>query len=811
MADTIAPSNITDLVATPMSVSRIQLRWTAPGSVGVLGQASAYEIRRSSSPITNNLQCDAATGIAHTMIPKSSGLLEIKEIDGHLPQSTYYFCVRAIDSSGLRNSWSGTVSATTYAPTDLVPPADITTASATVESYHQIKLSWTAVGDNGNTGSASSYEIRRRSTPIVSDDDCSAGIFVSNSVVASTTGTPLEFTVSGLSSGTVHYFCIRAFDQGGNRSLWSGVLQATTPFANQSPVIQLASNLTIDLGTEATLDASLSSDPDASFCGAQTNLYEYNWRVISKPPLSNLATGDIQSRTTKLAKVLPDKNGEYVFEFSFKDNAGSCAGGNRTSVSLVTVQVNLVPIDAPAYVEAQAGGTSAFVQWWPVTGATSYTVYYSPSPGVSTASASFGPVTNPYATITGLTSGTLYYFRVVANNSGGYSLVSAMEPRAFTTSTPPGMSVAGTHVDISAGQGLNSGYLASVALDHASGKLLVVTRNGGTLFEGKPSLFRCNLDGTSCTHTDISAGQGPGSSGSHSSIEVDHVNGKLLVVTSNYNNSSKPSLFRCNLDGTSCTHTDISVGQGANSCYQPKIVLDHTNGKLLVVTHNGANNYKPSLFRCNLDGTSCTHTDISAGQGGSSGGQPSVVLDHVNGKLLVVTTNSANNAKPSLFRCNLDGTSCTHTDISAGQGTSSGGQPSVVLDRVNAKLLVVTANYGNSSKPSLFRCNLDGTSCTHTDISAGQGSESGVIPSAALDQINGKLLVATQSNGTYNSKPSLFRCNLDGSSCTYTDISAGQGNNSGLFPSAILVPISGKLLVVTNNVSNNAKPSLFIW
>lgn len=374
VADTVAPSNITDLVATPISASRIQLRWTAPGSVGVLGQASAYEIRRSSSPIANNLQCDAAAGIPHTLIPKSSGLLEIKEIDGHLPQTTYYFCVRAIDSSGLRNSWSGTVSATTYAPTDLVPPADITTATVTVESYQQVKLSWTAVGDNGNTGAASSYEIRRRSTPVVTDDDCSASVFVPNGVVASPAGTSLEFTVSGLSSGTVHYFCIRAFDHSGNRGLWSGVLQATTPFANKAPIIHLTSNLNIDFGTEATLDASQSVDPDSSFCGAQSNLYEYNWRVISKPPLSNLANEDIQNRTTKLAKVLPDKNGEYVFEFSYKDNAGSCAGGNRTSVTLVTLKANLVPIDAPAYVEAQAGGTSAFVQWWPVTGATSYTV-----------------------------------------------------------------------------------------------------------------------------------------------------------------------------------------------------------------------------------------------------------------------------------------------------------------------------------------------------------------------------------------------------------------------------------------------------
>ncbi|TGL67430.1 fibronectin type III domain-containing protein [Leptospira jelokensis] len=811
VADTIAPSNITDLVATPMSTSRIQLRWTAPGSVGVLGQASAYEIRRSSSPITNNLQCDAATGIAHTMIPKNAGLVETKEIDGHLPQSTYYFCVRAIDSAGNRNSWSGVVSATTYAPTDFVPPADITTAIVTVESYHQVKLNWTAVGDNGNSGSASAYEIRRRSIPIVSDDDCSAGVFVPNTVVSSVAGTPLEFTVSGLSSGTVHYFCIRAFDHGGNRSLWSGILQATTPFANQAPVIQMVSSLQSILGEEVFLDASQSSDPDASFCGAQSNLYEYNWRVVSKPPLSNLVNGDIQNRTTKLAKILPDKNGEYVFEFSFKDNAGSCAGGNRTSVSLKTVQVNLITLDSPAFVEAQAGGTSAFVQWWPVTGATSYTVYYSTISGVSTASTSFGPVTNPYATITGLTGGTLYYFRVRANSSAGASALSLLEASALTSSIPPGTSVTGTHVDISAGQGGNSGLNPNILVDSTNRKILVVTANGSiNLGSPKLSLYRCAFDGTTCSHTDISAGQMPGSV-LEPCATLDQMNEKILVVARNPNNSSKPSLFRCNLDGTNCTHTDISAGQAYNSGINPSIALDYINRKILVATSNSdAMVMRLGLFRCDLDGANCVYKDISAGQGTRTGDNPSIVVDQTNRKILVVTKNHQNNSKPSLFRCDLDGDNCTHTDISTGQGTNSGHYPSIALDQRNGKILVVTQNAANSGKPSLFRCNLDGTNCNHTDISGGQGTASGILPNIVLNMVNEKILVVTRniSNG---GRLHLFSCNLDGNSCQNSNISAGQGVDSGNYPKIVINHITGKIIVATQNDANFSRPSLFFW
>lgn len=809
VADTIAPSNITDLVATPMSSSSIQLRWTAPGSVGALGQASAYEIRRSTSPITNNLQCDAATGIAHTLIPKSSGLTETKEIDGHLPQTTYYFCVRAIDSSGNRNSWSGTVSTTTYAPTDLVPPADITTATATVESYQQIKLSWTAVGDNGNTGSASAYEIRRRSIPINSDDDCSAGVFVPNTVVASPAGTPLEFTVSGLSSGTVHYFCIRAFDHGGNRSLWSGILQATTPFANQAPVIQMASSLQSNLGEEAILDASQSFDPDASFCGAQTNLYEYNWRLISKPPLSNLANGDIQNRNTKIVQFLPDVIGDFIFEFSFKDNTGSCAGGNRTAVALVIVSVNFVPLDAPAYVEANANGSSAFVKWWSVKRATSYTIYYSTTAGVTKFSASFGPVNNRYTMITGLQPNTLYYFRVAASNSGGSGDLSPIETSAFTAPNPPGTSGTGTFADISAGQPNGSGFYPNIAIDYLNRKLIVVTHNKANA--NKTSLFRCNLDGTNCTHNDISSGIINASNYMEIiNLEIDTLNHKLLIVTQNIDN--KLSLFRCDLAGTGCIHVDISAGQGSNSGTYPSTVLDFKNRKLLVVATNNVSIRRLSLFRCNLDGTDCTHSDISAGQGVDSGYNPSAILDSDNNKLLVVTRNISNFQKPSLYRCNLDGTDCSHTDISAGQADRSGLSPFTLLDVVNRKLLVITMNNANYGKPGLFRCNLDGTDCTHTDISAGQGINSGYVPTAILDHVNGKLLFVT-THSTNGSKPSLFRCNLDGTDCFHTDISTGQADRSGYYPMIVLDRVNGKLLVATQNDASftSPKPSLFIW
>jgi 20S proteasome alpha/beta subunit len=369
----------------------------------------------------------------------------------------------------------------------------------------------------------------------------------------------------------------------------------------------------------------------------------------------------------------------------------------------------------------------------------------------------------------------------------------------------PGLDVGSSYVSVAAGPA-NSGGSPSLAIDAANSKLLVATVDASNSY--KPSLFRCNLDGTSCTYTDISAGAGANSA-YEVSLAIDAAGSKLLVATMDGSNNDKPSLFRCNLDGTSCTYTDISAGAGANSGYSPALAIDATNSKLLVATQDESNNYKPSLFRCNLDGTSCTYTDISAGAAADSGLISSLVVDAANSKLLVVTEDGSNSNKPSLFRCNLDGTSCTYTDISAGAAANSGYQPSLAIDATNAKLLVVTNDGTNGARPSLFRCNLDGTSCTYTNISAAAGANSGNYPSLAIDATHNKLIVATtdQSRGE---QPAAFSCNLDGSACRYSDPSAGAPGSSGYTPKIALDAANGNMVIATQDASKNSQLGLFL-
>jgi hypothetical protein len=364
--------------------------------------------------------------------------------------------------------------------------------------------------------------------------------------------------------------------------------------------------------------------------------------------------------------------------------------------------------------------------------------------------------------------------------------------------------------DISAGQGNNSGVNPSVAIDSANGKLLVATMNGAN--SNKPALFRCNLDGTSCAYTDISALQGA-SSGLAPTALVDATNNKLLVVTQNGGNP-KPALFRCNLDGTSCSYVDISASQLADSGQELSATIDVASAKLLVAARNaqsGGGN-TPGLFRCDLDGANCTFTNLSTGTGhtANSGLSPSVVVDTVNSKLLVVTKDTNNNSKPALFRCNLDGTSCSYTDISAGQGSSSGLGPKALVDTVNKKLLVFTNNGANSEKLALFRCELDGTSCSYFDISAGQTGTvfSDARPAATIDAAGKKLVVASLHtvDVANDLRPGLFRCNLDGTSCTFSDISP-RTTSTEVQVAAAWNPASQTLLTVLNGNANSQKPT----
>src|SRR5262249_21333493 len=96
-----------------------------------------------------------------------------------------------------------------------------------------------------------------------------------------------------------------------------------------------------------------------------------------------------------------------------------------------------------------------------------------------------------------------------------------------------------------------------------------------------------------------------------------------------------------------------------------------------------------------------THTDLGGGTGDRH--CPAVLVDSTNAKLLIVTWDGFG---PALRRCNLDGSACTYTVLD--YQSRALWEPAAAIDPINGKLLVVTDDPANSDRPALFRCNLDG-------------------------------------------------------------------------------------------------------
>lgn len=110
---------------------------------------------------------------------------------------------------------------------DTVPPAKIT-LSATAHGLTSIQLDWIAVGDDGNTGTASGYDVRISSTPITTIADFNASTVVTGAPNPATNGIGQSMIAGNLTQGTAYYFAIRARDDANNWSDLSNSPTATT-------------------------------------------------------------------------------------------------------------------------------------------------------------------------------------------------------------------------------------------------------------------------------------------------------------------------------------------------------------------------------------------------------------------------------------------------------------------------------------------------------------------------------------------------------------------------------------------------------
>jgi hypothetical protein len=116
--DTTPPSTVTDLRVDSVSDSVLALAWTAPGDDGDVGTATQYDIRYSSTSITD-ATWGTATPVANPPIPAIAGTGQIVRIQQPF-RSEVHAALRAADEAGNWSELSNTASAElTEDPPDL--------------------------------------------------------------------------------------------------------------------------------------------------------------------------------------------------------------------------------------------------------------------------------------------------------------------------------------------------------------------------------------------------------------------------------------------------------------------------------------------------------------------------------------------------------------------------------------------------------------------------------------------------------------------------------------------------------------------
>jgi hypothetical protein len=389
-----APGVPQSLAATH-SNTQVDLSWSAPASDGG-ATITGYKVYQSTDDVSFS-EVATPSGTSQSITSLTNG-------------TTYYFKVAAVNSVGTGTQTSS-VNATP-ATTPGVPQSLAQTAGDT-----QVDLSWSAPASNGGSA-VTGYKVYQ------STDD------VSFSEVATPSGT--SQTITSLTNGTTYYFKVAAVNAEGTGSQTSSVSSTPTAAATAPGVPQSLA------ASRGNTQVDLSWSAPASDGGATITGYKV-YQSTDDVSYSEVAT---PSGTTQTITSLTNGT-TYYFKVAAVNSVGT---GTQTS------SVSAVPATTPGVPQSLAAshGNAQVALTWSApasnggTAVTGYKVYQ------STDNVSFSEVATPSGTsqtVTSLTNGTQYYFKVAAVNAVGTgSQTSSVNATPATTPAAP-TSLAATNGD----------------------------------------------------------------------------------------------------------------------------------------------------------------------------------------------------------------------------------------------------------------------------------------------------------------------------------------------------------------------------
>jgi hypothetical protein len=111
---------------------------------------------------------------------------------------------------------------------DTTPPAAVGDLVASPTSSSTIRLSWTAVGDDGAAGTAASYDVRMSPARILTEADFAAATPLTGEPAPRSAGSAEQMIVAGIAADTARYFRMKVSDESSNASDLSNLDGAVT-------------------------------------------------------------------------------------------------------------------------------------------------------------------------------------------------------------------------------------------------------------------------------------------------------------------------------------------------------------------------------------------------------------------------------------------------------------------------------------------------------------------------------------------------------------------------------------------------------
>jgi preprotein translocase subunit SecB len=425
------PGGLGNLTVSGVSSSSVSVSWF-PASDSVTGQSSLQYLLYYS--VSSSIDTVADIKENGTPVDSYTSDITTKLVEGLSSSTHYYFNVLVKDVAGNESAYNKTSQITS----DITAPVVGGSGAITAEDVQatSISISWSRATDDITSQANIQYLVYYS---VLSSLDTVNQIEANGVPVGTYESDITSRNILGLTSSTSYHFNVIAKDEAGNKSAYTKLSQATDDIT--VPVVGLGGQLSLvsAMTTTATITWTEATDDRSP-----QNMLRYLMYYSLLPNIDSVANMELNGTPVgayataiyfkEVTGLTPSTN--YYFNVIVQDEQGNKAAYNQKLVSLdITLPVpgnDGIIVIIPEYVKSN----SILLQWEKATDDLTsqpqlqYLVYYSTNSAmdtledVKTNGIPFGmyEADITFKEVTGLMSGTNYYFNVVVKDDSGILL-----------------------------------------------------------------------------------------------------------------------------------------------------------------------------------------------------------------------------------------------------------------------------------------------------------------------------------------------------------------------------------------------------